>query len=253
MAACSAACSAPGTRARSTPTASRAASSRSYQTPRVCRVCRGRSSGTVSSTVPSGARRWYSTTCVVTVTSPNATRTGPCSRQASTADTSTSAVERASVRQSGVGGAHERDPGVEIEVLARGSSRRGAGTPRRRARWRAPSRRRPCRASARCPPRPRPPVRARSRGCPRCPPGRSRVEGQNQPAGRRRSTPSATSSSSTALGAGPAEHPGDVGLGQRQLGRGAGQLRARARRGCRGRARSPPRARRAAASGWCTR
>ena len=72
------------------------------------------------------------------------------------------------------GGAHQRDPGVEVEVLAPGSSRRGAGTPRRRARWRAPSRRRPCRASARCPPRRRPPGRARIRGCPRCPPGAPR-------------------------------------------------------------------------------
>ena len=69
------------------------------------------------------------------------------------------------------GGAAPARPRRRDRGPARGSSRRGAGTPRRRARWRAPSRRPPCRASARCPPRPRPPVRARIRGCPRCPPG----------------------------------------------------------------------------------
>ena len=57
------------------------------------------------------------------------------------------------------------------------------------------------------------------------PAGRSRVEGQNQPVGRRRSTPSATSSSSTAVGRRPAEHVGHVPLGQRQLGGRAHQLR----------------------------
>ena len=58
------------------------------------------------------------------------------------------------------------------------------------------------------------------------PAGRSRVEGQNQPVGLRRSTPSATSSSSTAAAGGATEHVAHVVLGQRQLGRGADELRA---------------------------
>ena len=238
IAACSAACSAPGTRARSTPTASSAASSRSYQTARVCSVCRGRSSGTVSST----CRRCAAAGTPPPAWSPSPRRTPPRTGAAFPAGEHggprcrPSSGRRSPVRVLGV---HQGDAGVEVEVVARRSSRRGAGRPRRGARWRAPSRRRRCRASDRCPPPPRPPARrpsprmsTRARGPL---PGR----GPEPAGGRRRSTPSATSSSSTAAAHGPAEHPADVGVGQRQLGRRAGQLRARARRGCAGSSTQP--------------
>ena len=115
-------------------------------------------------------RRWYATTWVVTSTAPNATRTGPRSRQASTADTSTS------VRRAGVGApvrgrrrctsatpSSRSRSSHEVGLAAVQVDRAGVhGGGRRR-------RRRPCRASARCPPRRRPPARARIRGCPRCP------------------------------------------------------------------------------------
>ena len=148
MAACSAACSAPGTRAMSTPTASRAASSRSYQTPRVCRVCRGQ--------VERHGLQHRAVRCAPLVLHhlrghrhlaerhPHRAAL-PAGEHCGHFDVGRRAGVGAPVRgrRRAPARPRRRDRGP-----ARGSSRRGAGTPRRRARWRVPSQRRPCRASA---------------------------------------------------------------------------------------------------------
>ncbi len=142
-----------------------------------------------------------------------------------------------------------RDPGVEVELLHQVAL---AAVQVHRAGvhgGRGGGRRRRCRASARSPPPPRPPGRARAPDVHRAGgalPGRGPV-----PAGR----PAAQH----AVGHQLVEHRrprarrrtrrATSPLGQRQLGGGADQLRAPARTGWPGRARSPPPGRRAAPPG----
>ena len=225
IAACSAACSAPGIRFGGTPAATSASSSTSYQTPRVRSTCSGRSSGTVASTVPSGARRRYSTTCEVTVTSPNDTRTGPRSRRVSTRATSTSALLRASVRNPGSAGRHHGDPCLEVQLLHEvgltavqvhraGVHGRGGGGPVHRAEHAAGLRLHHSHLA-----------RARTpdvHGAGGALPGRGPV-----PAGR--PAPQRTVGHELVehgSGRGTAEHVANVALGHRQLGSGADELRA---------------------------
>ena len=142
IAACSAACSAPGTRAASHPDGVEGRLVEVVPDRRGCAAsAAGRSSGTVSSTVPSGAaplvRHHLRGHRHLAERTPAPGR-GRGRRAPRT--TSTSAVERASVRQSGSAARTSATPASRSSVLAPGSSRRGAGTPRRRARWRAPSR-----------------------------------------------------------------------------------------------------------------
>ena len=117
-------------------------------------------------------------------TSPNDTRTAPWSRCSATRDhRDVRASTRASVRQSGVGGVHQGEPGVQIQVvddvaLAAVQVDRAGVDARRRGRAR-----RRCPASGRCRPRPRPPGRCPAPRMSTAPAGRCADDGQNQPRG----------------------------------------------------------------------
>ena len=121
----------------------------------------------------------------------------PCRSTGSPRASSTCAASRA-IRMSvtsravrgvvGLRGLHERDVRRPGRAVARRTSRPGGDRPPRRGRSCGRTARRPCRAAGRCPPRRPGWAPRRRRGCrPGRRPGPRRV--QNQPVGRRRSSP----------------------------------------------------------------